>query len=137
VTAAATAARWLLVLVFAATGLGKLLDIQGFAAVLAEYRVLPAAVTAPVGLALALGELVVAGGLASRRWLRPAAFGALALSLGNAALLSVTLWRGIALANCGCFGVHWPRPLQPWTPLEDLVLAGLAALVLARPEARR
>jgi hypothetical protein len=130
-------ARWLLVLIFAATSLGKLVDIQGFGRVLDDYRILPAAATAPVGLALALAELAVALGLSWHRSLRLAAVGGLVLALGNALLLSVTLLRGIHLANCGCFGVYWARPLRPWTPLEDLVLAGLALLVLAMPGARR
>jgi len=130
--AVATAARLLLLTVFAATALTKLLDIQGFASILASYRLFPSPLLAPIGLALALAELAVAVGLAQRAISRPAALAALVLSLGNAVVLSVTLWRGIALANCGCFGVYWARPLQPWTPAEDLVLAGLALLAARR-----
>lgn len=136
-TAAAAAARWLLAAVFLATSLGKLLDIQGFAGVLAGYRLLPAPLLAPAGLALSLAELAVAAGLLWRPALRWAAGAALLLSLGNAALLTVTLLRGIALGNCGCFGVYWPRPLRPWTPLEDLALAALALAVLAGRRAAR
>ena len=131
------AARWLLVLIFAATSVGKLLDIQGFGRVLEGYRIMPAVATVPVGLALALAELAVGLGLAWRGSLRPAALGALLLAISNTLLLTLTLLRGIELANCGCFGVYWPRRLQPWTPLEDLLLAGLALLVLAMPGARR
>lgn len=127
----AEAARWLLAAVFLATSLGKLLDIQGFAAVLGDYRLLAGPVLAPIGLALALAELAIAAGLAWRPLLRPAAAAALVLALGNAALLLATLLRGIELANCGCFGVYWARPLRPWTPAEDLVLAALALAALA------
>lgn len=131
------AARWLLVAVFLATGLGKLADIQGFAAVLADYRLLAPALLVPAALALALAELAVMAGLAGGRRLRLAAGAALLLSLGNAVVLIVTLLRGIDLANCGCFGVYWPRPLRPWTPAEDLVLAALALAVLGGMRGRR
>lgn len=128
----ADAARLLLLSVFAVTALAKLLDIQGFANVLGGYRLFPPSLLAPIGLALALAELAVAIGLTRRATSRPAALAALVISLGFAVLLMFTLWRGIALANCGCFGVYFARPLQPWTPAEDLVLAGLALLALRR-----
>lgn len=32
---------------------------------------------------------------------------------------------GIAIDNCGCFGVYFARPLTPYTLVEDLVLLGL------------
>lgn len=127
----AAAARWLLVVVFLATGLAKLLDIQGFAGVLAGYRLLPGALLAPVGLGLALAELAVAIGLLRPALRRAAAAAAILLGAANALALTVTLARGIALPNCGCFGVYWPRPLQPWTPLEDLVLIALGLAVRA------
>ncbi len=127
----AIGARWLLVPVFLATGLGKALDLTGFAAVLGTYRLLPAPVLLPAALAMTAAELAIAAGLAWRPVLRLAARAGLALALVNTAVLTLTLARGIALANCGCFGVFLARPLRPWTPVEDLVLAGLAALVLA------
>lgn len=125
------AARWLLALAFLATGLGKALDVAGFAAVLGAYRLLPAGLLLPAAVAITAAELAIAAGLAWRPALRPAAWAGLALALSNAAVLALTLARGIALENCGCFGVFLARPLRPWTPLEDLVLAGLAGLALA------
>jgi hypothetical protein len=127
----ATTARLLLGISFAATALAKLLDIQGFAAVLAQYRLFPGPLLAPLGLGLALAELAVAVGLARPATLRPAAAGAMLLALVGGLLLLVTLARGIDLANCGCFGVYWPRPLRPWTPIEDLALIGLGGAILA------
>ena len=41
----------------------------------------------------------------------------------------ITLWRGLALANCGCFGVFLARPLTRQTVLEDVVMLGLSLLV--------
>jgi hypothetical protein len=84
-------------------------------------------------LAVSLAELAVAAGLAHPASVRPAALGALFFGLGNAALLSLTLARGVALENCGCFGAFLARPLTAWTPLEDLALAALAALAWRGP----
>lgn len=127
----AAASRWLLAALFLATGLGKALDVAGFAAVLGPYRLLPTPLLLPAAAAVTLAELAIVAGLAWRPALRPAAIAALAMALLNAAALTVTLARGIALENCGCFGVFLARPLRPWTPLEDLVLAALALAVLA------
>ena len=113
---------------FLATALGKLLDNRGFAQALGNYRLFPAPLLLPLGLAVSLAELAVAVGLASPAWVRPAALGALFFGLGNAALLSLTLARGAALENCGCFGAFLARPLTAWTSLKDLALAALATL---------
>ncbi len=136
----AAAARWLLCAVFLATALGKLLDNRGFAQALGDYRLFPAPLLLPLGLAVSLAELAVAIGLAHPAFVRPAALGALLFGLGNAALLSLTLARGIVLENCGCFGTFLARPLTAWMPLEDLALAALAALAWrghAPPQPRR
>lgn len=127
-------AAWLLAAVLLATGLGKALDVPGFAAVLADYRLLPAGSEPIMALAITLAELGLAAAMLHPRWRQVAAWGAVALFLANAAVLSLTLLRGVELANCGCFGVYWPRPLRPWTPLEDLALAGLALLAGWRPK---
>lgn len=119
-------AAWLLAAVLFATGLGKALDLDGFALVLAGYRLLPAGLEWPVALLATAAELVLAVGLLLPAWRRAAALWAVVLFLLNATVLAATLLRGIALENCGCFGVFLARPLRPWTPLEDLVLAGLA-----------
>ena len=126
-------AAWLLAAVLFATGLGKALDVPGFATVLAQYRLLPAGTEAPIAWGLTLAELTLAAALLHRPWRRAAAWAAVALFLANAAVLSLTLWRGLELTNCGCFGVFWPRPLRPWTPLEDVALAVIALFATARP----
>ncbi len=120
----------MLVAIFLATAVGKLLDVPGFAGVLATYRLFPEPLLLPLALLVPLVEVAIAAALAIRPTLRPAAWAAIALALANAAVLSLTLIRGIALENCGCFGVHLARPLRPWTPLEDLVLVALALLAL-------
>lgn len=124
---------WLLAALHAATGIGKLLDLPGFAAVLGEYRLLPAALLWPAAVGMTALELGIALGLMLRRWRRRAALAAAALAAVNGAVLVLTLWRGLALGNCGCFGVFLARPLRWTSPLEDLALVVLALLVARRP----
>ena len=119
-------AAWLLAAVLLATGLGKALDVAGFARVLGQFRAFPAGSEGGLALLVTAAELGLAAALPVPGWRRRAAGLAVLLFLGNAALLSLTLLRGIELANCGCFGVFLARPLRPWTPLEDVVLAALA-----------
>jgi uncharacterized membrane protein YphA (DoxX/SURF4 family) len=126
------AAVWLLAAVLLATGLGKALDVVGFAQVLAAYGAFPPGSEGVVAVSVTLLELGLAAALLVPGWRRLAAGGALLLFMGNAALLTVTLLRGIDLANCGCFGVFLARPLRPWTPLEDIALAMLAMLARGR-----
>ena len=91
---------------------------------LAGLRLRPAAVRfklrpAAVGLELRLAAV----GLE----LRLAAAGLLvALHVFYLFGLTTALARGLALPNCGCFGVYWPRPLSAWSVVEDMVLLGWA-----------
>lgn len=126
---------WLLALAFGATGLGKALDVVGFALILRDFRLFPEALLMPLALGVILVEFAIAIGLLWGGFRGVAAVGAMAMASVNALVLSVTLLRGIALENCGCFGVFWARPLTPLTPLEDVALFVPAWLVWR--EARR
>lgn len=111
----------------------KLLDLPGFAAVLGDYRIAPAALLLPLAVAVVVLEAAIGIGLLLPKLRRPAALAAAALAGLYAIVLTVTLWRGISLGNCGCFGVYLARPLSPFTPLEDVALLLLALLVARRP----
>ncbi len=133
------AVRFGLALILLATGAAKLLDIGGFAAIVTQYRVLPDALALPAAWGLALFELALSAWLIAGRWLRLAATASLALHLAYMIWSVVALLRGLELANCGCFGVFWARPLSLATPIEDTLLAALSATLLLgarRREAR-
>lgn len=122
--------------VLLATATGKLLDIRGFAAIVATYRVLPEALAFPAGLALALTELGLSAWLASGVRLRWAALAAVVLHLGFFVWSSIALARGLDLPNCGCFGVFWARPLNWQALAEDAALitwAGFLYLGASKP----
>jgi hypothetical protein len=135
--AAATGLAAVLAALHLAAALGKVLDLGGFADVLADYRLFPAAALMPLAVAVTLTEALIAAGLLLPRFRHAAALAAGAMALGYGVTLTVTLLRGIELANCGCFGVFLARPLTPLTPLEDLLLLGLALLLLWLTPGRR
>lgn len=112
-------------LLLASSG-GKLLDMPGFIVIVGDYQLLPAVLQAPAAWALALIELALAGWLISGWRLTLAGPALVALHGFFLFGLTLTLLRGIALDNCGCFGVFWARPLSWWSPLEDLLLVALA-----------
>ncbi|MFA5983013.1 MAG: MauE/DoxX family redox-associated membrane protein [Methylococcaceae bacterium] len=131
--------RFFLALLFLATALGKLLDNRGFAQVIASYQLaIPALGLLPIALAVSLAELWIAINLCLGRYITASVLGTLYFHLGYAGLSAITLWRGIALNNCGCFGVFWGRPLRVTSVLEDLCLAlvSLLAWQLLKVKAR-
>lgn len=114
-----------------ATALGKALDLHGFARVLGTYQLLPAAIVPPVALGLVALEFAIAGLLLLPHTRRLAALAAAGLASVFLVGLTVTMARGIALENCGCFGIFLARPLTGWTLLEDGLVV-VAALFAAR-----
>jgi hypothetical protein len=119
-----TVLRYLLGLLFVATGIGKLLDNRGFAAVIATYQLgIPELLLLPLGLAVSLAELWIGRNLLQQIRVSGSILATLYFHLGYAGLAAYTLYRGIPLTNCGCFGVFLARPLRPVSVIEDLVLA--------------
>jgi hypothetical protein len=118
-------------LVLLATAGGKLLDVPGFARVLAGYDVFAEGLLIPLAVALPLAELALAVWLFSGWRAMGAATAAVAVHLAYAAWLTVAILRGLKLANCGCFGVFLARPLGWGTVAEDLVMTGLSVALVA------
>ena len=118
----AAALRWLFVALLAATGIAKLLDMAGFVAIVASYRAIPVRLLGPSAWALTVTELSLAAWLMWGHALSRA--GALLVALHALYLLwlLIALARGLAIDNCGCFGVYFTRPLTWFTPLEDMIL---------------
>ena len=118
-------------LVLLATAAGKLLDVEGFARVLGTYEAFPEGSLPPLAVAVPLVELGLALWLFSGRNRAAAAAAAVGLHAAYAGWAAATLLRGLRLANCGCFGVFFPRPLTWRTVVEDLAMAGASAWLFA------
>ena len=130
-------ARWFVGLVLLATGIGKALDIKGFVDVLSNYDLLPYFGNVLLGYTLPFIELTTGLCLLFRFALRTAAWAAVCLHVLLLGAALITLWRGLALANCGCFGVFLARPLTGQTVVEDVVMLGLSILVLYESRRQR
>jgi hypothetical protein len=129
--------RILIGAILVATAAGKLLDVAGFARVVGTYRVFSDSLLLPVAVLIPVAELALGIWLLSGRRSFAGAVTALAMHVAYAAWSASAVLRGLRLANCGCFGVFWPRPLGWSTVAEDLVLAGLCGTLAAlSPRAR-
>ncbi len=104
----------------------KLLDMPGFASVVDSYAAVPTIGLSAAAWALALSELALGAWLLSGMQTRRAAIALIALHLLYLIWIMLALVRDLAIPNCGCFGVYWPRPLTWVTPIEDLALLLLA-----------
>lgn len=118
--------RWLFVPLLLTSGIGKLLNMPGFYAIVDSYRVLPLLLIPPSAWALALFELGLAAWLICGWRLGSAALTLIALHVMYFVWTVGALARGLELPNCGCFGVYFAQPLRWYTPLEDVALLGLA-----------
>ena len=114
-------------LLLLAAGLSKLLDLDGFYAIVEDYKFLPWALIIPGALVMIATEIGLAAWLISGRALLPAALNVLLLHWVYLGWISIAAMRGLEIENCGCFGAFWARPLSVWTFVEEGVLLLLAS----------
>lgn len=129
-------------LLLGASGLAKLLDLTGFLVVMATYQVFSSAMLPAAGAVLVIAEVGLAVWLAiwSPTGLKVDPMPTKNVAMWHAPVVAlivlhvvyflwilVAYWRGLAIPNCGCFGVFWPRQLTGATLLEDAILIALAA----------
>jgi hypothetical protein len=122
--------RLFIALILLATAAGKLLDVRGFAVVLASYDAFPSGLLLPMAAGIPLAELLLGAWLLTGRRLAGAAAASIAMHSLYAAWSAVSVLRGIELSNCGCFGVFLARPLNWGTVAEDLVMVALSVWLL-------
>lgn len=117
------------VLLFAHAALDKWRRLAEFGAVLANYRLFPAAAATALaalvpGLESLLALLLLPA--VTRPW---AAAGGATLLLAYAAAIGINLRRGRRDLDCGCAGPAERRPIAPWMVGRNILLA--AALAVA------
>ncbi len=125
-------ARVVLALLLLAMTVGQLADFPGFVDVLRDYDTGAASVAWIAAIGLVAGEVTGAALLLSGRTSvrRSGAVVALAVAVTWSALALFAFARGIAIDNCGCFGVYLAQPLRWWVLLEDVEFVALGAWVL-------
>jgi len=120
-------------IILLASALGKSLDFPGFVEVLRTYQAFPELLLWPLALAITGCELALGVWVLSGWRLRAGALASAWVNAGYAAWMTISLLRGLELANCGCFGVFFPQPLRWYSPLEDLVLVGMCYALSREP----
>ena len=122
-----------------ASALGKALDLAGFADVLETYQAFPKSALSFIAFAVTVFEFLLGAWMLSGWQLSASALTAAAMNMVYAIWMTITLFRGLELANCGCFGVFFPRPLTWISPIEDLVMVALCSFLayLAKIHVRR
>lgn len=124
--------RLALALLFGAAAWHKARDLRGFAATIADYRILPGRLVPAAPLGLVAGELAAAGLLLGSAVAAPA----LTLLGAYSAAVAVNLMRGRHHIDCGCFGPAGRRTLSARLLARNAVLA-LAALAVMAPVGAR
>jgi peroxiredoxin len=122
------AARLILAAVFAVSGISKLFDLSGSQAAMRSFGV-PERFTRAGGIALPIGELVIAVLLIPATTARWGALLALILLAVFIAGISYSLSRGRKF-DCHCFGQLTTSEIGPPTLIRNAVLAVLAAVVV-------
>lgn len=122
--------RIFLFAVFAAAGIGKLLDLQGSEKAVKEFGV-PDDFAKPLAIALPVGELLIAVLLlpVSTAWL-----GAIGAFLLLAVFIGGMIWQ-MAKGNapdCHCFGAIHSEPVSKKSLIRNVVFAILAFFLVAR-----
>jgi uncharacterized membrane protein YphA (DoxX/SURF4 family) len=129
--------RWVCLIILAAvflySGYSKMQSTLQFAAVLAQYQLVPTSLVLPFATYLPWAEIAL--GLFLLAGLKPrlAASAAAALLLMFIVAMTVTYLRGIE-ADCGCFGIG--EKISPRTIARDALLLVPAMFLLAEPRIR-
>lgn len=117
-------------LVLIATGASKVLDLDGFVAVVSSYRLVSGATAEVIGYLLPVLEITLGSWLLAGFRLHFSAWLAVAMHAFYFGIAGISLWRGIDIPNCGCFGVFFARPLGINTLSEDAVMIALSGLIV-------
>jgi uncharacterized membrane protein len=125
-----------LALVFLQGAAEKLLAPDEFQGVVANYRLLPGALTAPFARLLPLLELATGIGIIVGASRIAAAWLAVGLLTLFCVAIAINLARGRTEIDCGCFKSALRQTISPWLIARNLLLAA-AALALLLPIAPR
>jgi methylamine utilization protein MauE len=119
-----------LALIFGASAILKLSDLELFAGSVANYQLLPRWMEKPFAYALAMVECAAAAGVLFAVS-RAAAAETLALLLVLfSAAIAINLIRGRADFDCGCFGPALRQQLSGWLLVRNLFLMMMASMAV-------
>jgi hypothetical protein len=120
-------------LVFLASSVHKLLHLDALSGTIYGYRLLPAAVIAPVGWLILLLEAAIAVALLARTGVAPAAAAGCGLLTLFALAMAINLLRGRSNIDCGCTPLVRGQRLQWRLVVRNGLLALALLLSIAAP----
>jgi len=129
----AVATRTLVALVFLAAALGKMRHWLAFQGVLANYRLLPERLIAPVAYLLPPAEAALALWLATGFATASASLAAASLLLLFAAAMGINLLRGRRSIDCGCFQSTLKQSLSWRLVVRNVAIASFAVIAALAP----
>ena len=118
---------------FVVAGIGKIADPTGFAAIVANYRLLPSALVAPTAVVLPWVETLCGLALLVGRLERG---GALLINLLMLVFIGVTIYNGYRGLNvaCGCFSLSAEAPANlAVNVVRNLLIFAAGTWLLFRP----
>jgi Methylamine utilisation protein MauE len=115
-------------LIFGASGMLKLGDLELFAGSVANYQLLPRRMEKPFAYALAIVESAAAAGVlfAVSRVVAAEALALLLVLFSGA--IAINLIRGRTNFDCGCFGPALRQQLSGWLLTRNLFLMAMASM---------
>ena len=119
-----------LALIFGASGVMKLRDLEMFEGSVANYQLAPSRMEKPLAYLLPIVECVAAAGLLMASTRAMAASMLLALLTIFTGAIAINLARGRTNIDCGCFGPALRQKLSGWLLLRNLFLMILVAVVI-------
>lgn len=133
----ADAAAWVVRIglgaLFVAAGIGKIADPGGFAAIVANYRILPSSLVAPTAIVLPWIEVLSGLALIGGRMEKGGALLANLLMLVFIAVTAYNGYRGLNVA-CGCFSLSAEPPANlALNVVRDLLIFAAGTWLLFRP----
>jgi uncharacterized membrane protein len=119
-----------LALIFGASGVMKIRDLEMFEGSVANYQLLPASLEKLFAYLLPILEFACAIGLMASATRGAAALGLLMLLVIFSGAIGINLMRGRTNIDCGCFGPLLRQELSGWLLLRNVFLMILAAAIL-------
>ncbi len=119
-----------LTLIFGASGLIKLRDIETFEGSVANYQLAPIWLEKPLAYLLPIAECGSAAGLLLTSTRALAASMLLVLLTMFSVAIAINLARGRTNIDCGCFGPALRQELSGWLLIRNIFLMVLAMIVI-------
>jgi uncharacterized membrane protein len=117
-------------LIFAASAMLKLADLNEFRGAVENYRIVPEEISGLIAVAVPLAEIIGAIGLMFPTTHRVSAMLLSMLLIVFTASIAINLLRGRRNIDCGCFGPALRQQISWWLPARNVAMIAMLAIVI-------